>query len=56
MKRDLLTILDLSAEEIRRLIDRARAMKAEWAAGSLLPTCRTELADALPKRQAACTW
>jgi ornithine carbamoyltransferase len=38
MKRDLLTILDLSAEEIRRLIDRARAMKAEWAAGSLLPT------------------
>jgi ornithine carbamoyltransferase len=35
MKRDLLTILDLSADEIRRLIDRARAMKAEWAAGSL---------------------
>ncbi len=38
MKRDLLTILDLSAEEIRQLITRARAMKAEWAAGSLQPS------------------
>jgi ornithine carbamoyltransferase len=38
MKRDLLTILDLSAEEIKRLIDRARAMKAEWATGSLRPS------------------
>ncbi|MHC1741705.1 MAG: ornithine carbamoyltransferase [Syntrophobacteraceae bacterium] len=38
MKRDLLTILDLSAEEMCQLISRARAMKAEWAAGSLNPS------------------
>lgn len=38
MKRDLLTILDLSAEEIKQLIARARAMKVEWAAGSLKPS------------------
>lgn len=38
MKRDLLTLLDLSADEINRLIDRARAMKAEWASGALHPT------------------
>lgn len=38
MKRDLLTILDVSAEEIRRLIVRARAMKAEWVDGSLRPS------------------
>ncbi len=38
MKRDLLTILDVSAEEIRRLIARARAMKAAWTEGTLQPS------------------
>ncbi len=35
MKRDLLSVLDLSAEEILRLIDKAGKMKAELAAGAL---------------------
>jgi len=38
MKRDLLTIRDLSAEEILHLISEARRMKKEWAGGSLRPT------------------
>ncbi|NLI81511.1 MAG: ornithine carbamoyltransferase [Deltaproteobacteria bacterium] len=37
MKRDLLTIRDLTADEIRRLIARAQVMKREWAEGSLQP-------------------
>ncbi len=36
MKRDLLSIRDLSPEEILRLIDKAEKMKAELAAGTLL--------------------
>ncbi len=38
MKRDLCTILDLSAEEILTLISRGRQMKREWAEGTLRPT------------------
>lgn len=38
MKRDLLTIRDLTAEEIRWLIDRAVAMKKDLAEGRLKPS------------------
>lgn len=38
MKRDLLTIRDLSPDEIRRLIARARRMKEDWQHGALEPT------------------
>ena len=38
MKRDLLTIRDLSPDEIRRLIARARRMKGDWQRGALEPT------------------
>lgn len=38
MKRDLLTIRDLTASEIRQLIDRAQRMKQEWSEGSLRPS------------------
>jgi len=38
MKRDLLTIWDLTADEIDHLISRARRMKEEWARGELRPT------------------
>jgi ornithine carbamoyltransferase len=38
MKRDLCTILDLSAEEILTLISRGRQVKREWAEGVLRPT------------------
>lgn len=38
MKRDLLTIRDLTASEIRRLIAKAQRMKQEWSEGSLRPT------------------
>jgi len=38
MKRDLLTIRDLSAEEIHRLIRRAQEMKDERRSGKLHPT------------------
>ena len=38
MKRDLLTIRDLSADEIAHLISKAREMKAEWAQGKLRPS------------------
>jgi ornithine carbamoyltransferase len=38
MKRDLLTIRDLSAEEIHRLIRRAQKMKSELRSGRLRPT------------------
>ncbi len=38
MKRDLLSILDLSAVEISGLIDKAQKMKAELAAGALPKT------------------
>lgn len=38
MKRDLLTIRDLSAEEIHQLIKRAHAMKLELHSGKLNPT------------------
>jgi len=38
MKRDLLTIRDLSAEEIYRLIRRAQEMKLELRSGRLRPT------------------
>ena len=37
MKRDLCTILDLTAEEILALISRGRQMRREWAEGSLRP-------------------
>ena len=37
MKRDLLTIWDLTADEIHALLNRARQMKADWAAGRLAP-------------------
>ena len=32
--RHFLTLMDLSADEIRLLIDRAIALKAQWRAGS----------------------
>lgn len=35
MKRDLLSILDLSPPEIHRLIDRGREMKTRWQTGEL---------------------
>lgn len=38
MKRDLLTIRDLSADEIHHLIERARGMKAAWYRGRLSQT------------------
>ncbi|MCU0572080.1 MAG: ornithine carbamoyltransferase [Syntrophobacteraceae bacterium] len=38
MKRDLCTILDLTAEEALRLITRGRRMKREWTDGLLKPT------------------
>ncbi len=38
MKRDLLSILDLSAGEIMELIASAERMKAEWERGRLKPT------------------
>lgn len=37
MKRDLCTILDLTAEEALKLITRGRRMKREWTDGSLKP-------------------
>lgn len=40
MKRDLLSIKDLSAEEILHLIATARRMKAEWTNRELAPTLR----------------
>ncbi len=43
MKRDLLTILDLSTEEILRLIDKAAKMKAELAAGCLPKTLQDKI-------------
>mgnify|MGYP005847725617 CR=1 FL=1 len=38
MKRDLCTILDLTAEEALRLISRGLQMKRQWTAGTLKPT------------------
>ena len=38
MKRDLLTIRDLTVEEIRDLIAKARRMKREWYEGTLRPS------------------
>ena len=38
MKRDLLTIRDLTVEEIHHLLDRARSMKQQWYDGVLQPT------------------
>ena len=38
MKRDLVTMRDLSVEEIRCLISDARRMKAQWVRGELRPT------------------
>jgi ornithine carbamoyltransferase len=38
MKRDLLTILDLSAAEIEALLERAAALKEQWRRGDLRPT------------------
>ncbi|HBZ56387.1 MAG TPA: ornithine carbamoyltransferase [Syntrophobacteraceae bacterium] len=38
MKRDLLTILDLTAAEILALLARARKMKGAWFQGALRPT------------------
>jgi ornithine carbamoyltransferase len=38
MKRDLLTIRDLSPPEILQLISRAGEMKAQWSQGSFRPT------------------
>lgn len=38
MKRDLLSIWDLSAEEIHGLLVRAQQMKADWAANKLQPS------------------
>lgn len=38
MKRDLLTIRDLSADEILHLIANARRMKEEWSRGKLHPS------------------
>ncbi len=37
MKRDLLTIWDLTAEEILQLLDLAQRLKSQWAAGRLQP-------------------
>jgi len=38
MKRDLLTILDLSTEEIEALLRRAERLKKQWRQGKLKPT------------------
>jgi len=38
MKKDLLTILDLSAEEIDALLERATRLKEQWKKGELKPT------------------
>jgi ornithine carbamoyltransferase len=38
MKRDLLTILDLSTEEIEELLKRAARLKEQWRRGKLKPT------------------
>ncbi len=38
MKRDLLTILDLSPEEVSHLIARAKRLKRQWVEGDLPPT------------------
>lgn len=38
MKRDLLTILDLSTEEIEALLQRAKRLKKQWQQGNLKPT------------------
>jgi len=38
MKRDLLTILDLSSEEIQALLQRAERLKRQWRQGKLKPT------------------
>lgn len=38
MKRDLLTLWDLTADEIRRLLHRAHAVKRSWKEGNLEPT------------------
>ena len=43
MKRDLLTIRDLSPEEILGLIDKAEKMKAELAAGTLPKTLNSKI-------------
>ncbi|HDM75200.1 MAG TPA: ornithine carbamoyltransferase [Deltaproteobacteria bacterium] len=39
MKRDLLTILDLSRDEIYRLLNLAKELKNRWKAGEKLPDC-----------------
>ncbi len=39
MKRDLLTILDLSKKEIFELFDLAKTIKRKWEAGEELPDC-----------------
>ncbi len=38
MKRDLLTLWDLTADEMRRLLRRAHAVKRAWKEGNLEPT------------------
>ncbi|MCU0589133.1 MAG: ornithine carbamoyltransferase [Syntrophobacteraceae bacterium] len=38
MKRDLCTILDLTAQEVQSLIARARQMKRDWTTGTLGPS------------------
>jgi ornithine carbamoyltransferase len=38
MKRDLLTVLDLTSDEIHALLVRAREMKQQWLEGKLRPT------------------
>ena len=38
MKKDLITILDLSVEEIDALLARASALKGKWKKGALKPT------------------
>ena len=38
MKKDLITILDLSVEEIDALLTRASALKEKWKKGVLKPT------------------
>ncbi len=43
MKRDLLTLRDLSPEEILYLVSRARELKAALAQGVLAPTCEGKI-------------
>lgn len=43
MKRDLLTILDLSGDEILHLVSRAHTMKQELAQGRLAPSLRGKI-------------